>query len=70
MGHPKRDEEYLGIDTNLLVAFLDKDHPDHQKTKNLMKFQYHAVNPTIIHEAYHTLVYRQKWRLSEEEDQR
>ena len=31
---------------------------------------YHAVNPTIIHEAYHTLVYRQKWRLSEEEDQR
>ena len=62
MGHPERDEKYLGIDTNVLVAFFDKDHPDNRKTKNLMTFQYHAVNPTIIHEAYHTLVYKQKWR--------
>jgi len=38
MGHPKRDKKYLGIDTNLLMASLDKDHPDNQKTKNLMKF--------------------------------
>ncbi|VUT26611.1 MAG: hypothetical protein MASP_01606 [Candidatus Methanolliviera sp. GoM_asphalt] len=38
MGHPERDEKYLGIDTNVLVAFFDKDHPDNRKTKNLMTF--------------------------------
>jgi len=62
MGNTKRDKEYLGIDTNVLVAFLDKDHPDNQKTKVLVENKYNAVNPTIIHEAYHTLVYRQKWK--------
>jgi len=62
MGDTKRDKEYLGIDTNVLVAFLDKEHPDNPKTKMLVEHQYHAVNPTIIHEACHTLVYKQKWR--------
>ena len=28
MGNIKRDKEYLGVDTNVLVAFLDKEHPD------------------------------------------
>ncbi len=62
MGNTKRDKEYLGVDTNVLVAFLDKEHPDNPKTKILAKHRYNAVNPTIIHEAYHTLVYKQKWR--------
>jgi len=61
MGNTKRDKEYLGIDTNVLVAFLDKGHPDNPKTKILTENKYNAVNPTIIHEAYHTLVYKQKW---------
>ena len=30
---------------------------DNSKTKILAKHRYNAVNPTIIHEAYHTLVY-------------
>ena len=62
MGNTERDKEYLGVDTNVLVAFLDKEHPDNSKTKILAKHRYNAVNPTIIHEAYHTLVYKQKWR--------
>lgn len=62
MGNTKRDKEYLGVDTNVLVAFLDKEHPDNPETKILAKHRYNAVNPTIIHEAYHTLVYKQKWR--------
>ncbi|MCW3132803.1 MAG: PIN domain-containing protein [Methanophagales archaeon] len=62
MGNTERDKEYLGVDTNVLVAFLDKEHPDNSKTKLLAKHRYNAVNPTIIHEAYHTLVYKQKWR--------
>lgn len=61
MGNTKRDKEYLGVDTNVLVAFLDKEHPDNLKTKILVAHRYNAVNPTIIHEAYHTLVYKQKW---------
>ncbi|MCD6456579.1 MAG: PIN domain-containing protein [Methanophagales archaeon] len=62
MGNTERDKEYLGVDTNVLVAFLDKEHPDNSKTKILAKHRYNAVNPTIIHEAYHTLVYKQKWK--------
>jgi|GEM_PF-393105 len=62
MGDGKRDKEYLGVDTNVLVAFLDKEHPDNPKTKILAAHQYLAVNPTIIHEAFHTLVYKQKWK--------
>jgi len=44
------------------VAFLDKEHPDNSKTEILAEHRYNAVNPTIIHEAYHTLVYKQKWK--------
>jgi predicted nucleic acid-binding protein len=62
MGNTRGDKEYLGVDTNVLVAFLDKDHPDNPKTKMLVLYQYQAVNPTVIHEAYHTLVYKQKWK--------
>mgnify|MGYP001126326842 CR=1 FL=1 len=35
MGNTERDKEYLGVDTNILVAFLDKEHPDNLKTKIL-----------------------------------
>lgn len=62
MGAAKGDKEYLGIDTNVLVTFLDKEHPDNSKTVILAEHRYNAVNPTIIHEAYHTLVYKQKWK--------
>ena len=41
------------VDTTVLVAFLDKGHPDNLKTKILVTHKYLAVNPTVIHEAYH-----------------
>jgi predicted nucleic acid-binding protein len=55
-----RDQKYLGIDTNVLVAYLDDDHPQHSETHTLTKSKI-ALNPTVIHEAYHTLVFRLKW---------
>jgi predicted nucleic acid-binding protein len=68
MDNAKRDKKYLGIDTNVLVAFLDKEHPDNPKTKMLVEHRHHAVNPTIIHEACHTLVYKQKWEREDAEN--
>ena len=61
MGDSRRDKEYLGVDTNVLVPFLDKQHPDHSEAKKLLAFPNTATNPTVIHEAYHTLVYVQRW---------
>ena len=29
MGNARGDKEYLGVDTNVPVAFFDKQHPDH-----------------------------------------
>jgi hypothetical protein len=33
MGNTRGNKEYLGVDTTVLVAFLDKGHPDNRKTK-------------------------------------
>jgi predicted nucleic acid-binding protein len=60
MAHSRRDQEHLGIDTNVLVAYLDKDHPSHGETEGLADEPV-ALNPTIVHEAYHTLVFKMKW---------
>jgi len=60
MAHSRRDQEHLGIDTNVLVAYLDKDHPSHGETVVLAEASV-AMNPTIVHEAYHTLVFKMKW---------
>lgn len=61
MANTRRNQEYLGIDTNVLVAYLDRDHPFHEQTRRLAQKAV-ALNPTIIHEAYHTLVFKMKWR--------
>jgi predicted nucleic acid-binding protein len=60
MAKTRRNQEHLGIDTNVLVAYLDKDHPAHKRTERLSR-QTVALNPTIVHEAYHTLVFKMKW---------
>jgi predicted nucleic acid-binding protein len=57
---PRRDQEHLGIDTNVLVAYLDAEHPSHKQTEYLADRAV-ALNPTIIHEAYHTLIFKMKW---------
>ncbi len=60
MADPPRDKEHLGVDTNVLVAFLDKKHPEHATCSIIEKYQA-IVNPTVVHEAYHTLVFKQMW---------
>jgi predicted nucleic acid-binding protein len=67
MADARRDQEHLGIDTNVLVAYLDAGHPAHAETEFLAERGV-ALNPTVIHEAYHTLVFKMKW--AEEEASR
>ncbi len=51
----------FGADSNVLVAYLMPDHPDHEATRGLMR-KLHAVNPTVLHETYHTQVFKLKRR--------
>jgi len=55
----------VGIDTNILCYALDPAYPEHEKVKdlllNLSPENRIAINPTVLHEAYHTLVFGQKW---------
>ena len=60
MAYSGRDQKYLAIDSNVLVAYLDRDHPQHQKVKSLASKRV-ALNPTVVHEAYHALVFKLKW---------
>lgn len=60
MAYDGRDQKYLAIDSNVLVAYLDRDHPQHQKVKPLASKRV-ALNPTVIHETYHALVFKLKW---------
>lgn len=59
MAHARRNQEHLGIDSNVLLAYLIPDHPDHEKTA-VLRGRMHAVNPTVIHETYHASVFRLK----------
>ena len=67
MANARRDQKYLGLDTNVLVAYLDDDHPQHNETRTLRKSTI-ALNPTVSHEAYHTLVFKMKWNDKEASD--
>ena len=60
MADTGRDQRYLAIDSNVLVAYLDQDHPQHETVKFLATKRI-ALNPTVIHEAYHALVFKLKW---------
>jgi len=57
MANTARDKEHLGIDSNVLIAYIVKAHPDHDKV-GLVEKKNHAVNPTVIHETYHTCVFK------------
>ena len=55
----------FGLDANILCYALDEEYPEHKKYRNLL-FNLSAenkiaLNPTTIHEIYHTLVFGQKW---------
>ena len=54
-----------GLDTNVLCYVLDEAYPEHEKVRgvllDLSAENKVALNPTIIHETYHVLVFSQKW---------
>jgi predicted nucleic acid-binding protein len=59
----------VGLDTNILCYSLDTAYPGHAKTKDLLldlsPENTVAINPTMLHEAYHTLVFGQKFTTTE-----
>lgn len=54
-----------GLDTNILCYALDKSYPENAKVKDLLTSlsaeNMVALNPTVLQEAYHTLVYYLEW---------
>jgi predicted nucleic acid-binding protein len=60
MAYDGRAQKYLAIDSNVLVAYLDGDHPQHSKVERLGSRRV-ALNPTVTHETYHALVFKLKW---------
>ena len=59
----------VGLDTNILCYSLDPAYAEHPRVKDLLLSlspeKAIAVNPTVIHESYHTLVYGQKFTRAE-----
>lgn len=55
----------IGLDTNILCFALNRRYPEHEKVKDLLialsPENLVALNPTVLHETYHTLVYYSKW---------
>jgi len=64
MAHARRDQKYLALDSNVLIAYLDREHPQHDRVRSLA-FKRVALNPTVVHETYHALVFKLKWRPEE-----
>ena len=55
----------FGLDTNIICYALDEEYSENRKASILL-FDLSAetkiaLTPTTIHEAYHTLVFGQKW---------
>ncbi len=55
----------IGLDTNILCYALDPAYPEHGKVKDLLTSlsseNMVAINPTVIHDTYHTLVFYLEW---------
>ena len=55
----------VDLDANIICYALDDAYPEHEKLKclllDLSPENKIALNPTTIHEAYHILVFSQKW---------
>jgi predicted nucleic acid-binding protein len=62
----------VGLDANILCYALDDAYPEHEILKDLLLTlsteKKVALNPTTIHETYHTLVHSQKWLPQEAAD--
>ncbi|MCW4004364.1 MAG: PIN domain-containing protein [Candidatus Bathyarchaeota archaeon] len=59
----------VGLDTNIICYALDEDYPENKLLNdlllNLSPDNKAAINPTVIHEAYHVLVFAEKWHREE-----
>lgn len=55
----------IALDTNILCYALDPAYKENAKARRILlalsSQRPLAVNPTVIHETYHTLVFGQKW---------
>jgi predicted nucleic acid-binding protein len=55
----------IGLDTNVLCYALDPVYPEHGKVADLLTSlspeRVVALNPTVLHETYHTLVFYLEW---------
>jgi predicted nucleic acid-binding protein len=55
----------IGLDTNILCYALDPAYPEHDAVKDLLitlsSENTVALNPTVLHETYHTLVFSLQW---------
>ena len=57
-----------GIDSSILVYALDPTTGEHMKARDsLLSLRSWAINPTVVHEVYHTLVFKR--RMSTEDAQ-
>lgn len=64
MAHAKGSQKYLALDSSVLIAYLDGEHPQHNRAASLVSKKI-ALNPTVVHETYHALVFKLKWRSQE-----
>lgn len=60
MAYNGRNQKHLAIDSNVLVAYVDGEHPQHDRVSSLASRRV-ALNPTVVQETYHTLVFKMKW---------
>ena len=55
----------IGLETNILCYIFDPAYSEHEKVKHLLftlsPENFVALNPTVLHEAHHTLVYYLEW---------
>ena len=55
----------IALDTNILCYALEPAYPEHRILKNLLlnlsSDNNVALNPTVIHETYHVLVFYLQW---------
>ncbi len=58
-----------GLDTNILRYALDPAFPENNRCKKILlgasAENKLGLNPTVLHESYHTLVFDQKWAPAE-----
>ena len=59
--HEGNLESLIGLDANILAYALDPTFPEHEQAKTAtLSLDGWAINATVVHETYHTLVFRRK----------